>query len=123
MCSDWKLWVFFPPTPHNLILLEHSVIYTKRLLHLHDKLQEGRYAIVSEAEACYIPAGYLHATYSLKSNCTVGSSWSSAEALTATVDILVAEVRVGTQHDLYYSSAVWSKHFTAGCMRHAKRRC
>ena len=108
MCSDWKLWVFFPPTPHNLSLLEHSVKYTKRLLRLHDKLEEGRYAIVGEDEACYIPAGYLHATYSLKSSCTVGNSWSSAEALAAAVDMLVAElrpnaeVRVAMQHDLYY---------------------
>jgi hypothetical protein len=49
--------------------------------------------IVGGDEACYILAGYLHATYSLKSSCTVGCSRSSAEALAAVVDILVAELR------------------------------
>ncbi|CAE7016073.1 hypothetical protein PTNB73_01359 [Pyrenophora teres f. teres] len=108
VCSNWKLWMFFPSTSHNLSLLERNVKYTKRLQRLHEKLEGGQYAIVSEDEACYILAGYLHATYSLKSSCTVGSSWSSAEALAAAVDILVAElrpsaeVRVATQHDLYY---------------------
>ncbi|KAI0570884.1 hypothetical protein Alg130_11068 [Pyrenophora tritici-repentis] len=87
VCSDWKLWVFFV-MPHNLSLLERSVKYTKRLQRLHEKLEGVQYAIVGEDEASYIPAGYLHATYLLKSSCTVGSSWSSAEALAAAVDIV-----------------------------------
>ena len=93
MCSDWKLWVFFPPTDDNLLLLEGNVKYTKRLQRLHEKLGGGEYAIVGKDEACYIPAGYLHATYSLKSSCTVGCSWSSAKALAPVVNILVAELR------------------------------
>ena len=82
--------------------------YTKRLHRLHDTLEGGQFAIVGADEACYIPAGYLHATYLLESSCTIGCSWSSAEALPAAVDILVAElrpgaeVRVATQQDLYY---------------------
>jgi len=108
VCSDWKLWVFFPPTSRNLSLLEANVKYTKRLHRLHDTLEGGQFAIVGQDEACYIPAGYLHATYSWKSSCTVGCSWSSAEALPAAVDVLVAElrprgeVRVATQQDLYF---------------------
>ena len=108
VCSNWKLWVFFPPTSHNLSLLERNVKYTKRLHRLHDALEGGQFAIVGRDEACYIPAGYLHATYSWKNSCTVGCSWSSAEALAAAVDVLVAElrprgeVRVATQEDLYF---------------------
>jgi hypothetical protein len=105
-CTHWKLWVFFPPSPINLALLEQVATYTRRLQRIWSKLEHGSYALVAESEACFIPAGYLHATYSLESSFTVGTTWSSAESLSAAVDMLVkelrfgAEIRVATQADL-----------------------
>jgi hypothetical protein len=103
-----KLWVFYPPTENNIKEYKKAAPYTARLHGIWKKLEGGLWAAVGDGEACYIPAGWLHATYSMDSSWTVGTTLSSAESLLAVVDILVtelqfgAEIRVTAQADLYF---------------------
>lgn len=108
VCTDWKVWGFWPPSEHNTSLFETVSKGTNRLLHLYEKLQGGQCVLCGPLEGCYIPAGYFHSTYAFEGGATIGTSWSSAEALPAAMDMLVteltpyAEIRVSTQNDVVY---------------------
>ncbi|KAF2818050.1 hypothetical protein CC86DRAFT_414259 [Ophiobolus disseminans] len=97
ICTDWKLWVFFRPTDHNLALLRGSGKSTKNLFRHFKELRDGLWGIAEPWQSFYIPTGYLHATYSLKGSVTIGTMWSSAEALEAAGDALLAELRPNSQ--------------------------
>jgi hypothetical protein len=92
VCTDRKLWVFFPPTQSNISLLESKSKPTRKLSCLQSQLEGGYYATVDEGEAIYVPAGYLHATYALEGSLTIGTTWSSAESPEAATSMLVAEL-------------------------------
>ncbi|KAF2022435.1 hypothetical protein EK21DRAFT_119817 [Setomelanomma holmii] len=83
-------------------------MYKRKLRELYDKLEGGRYALVEPSQGVYIPTGYLHGTFSLKGSCTIGTTWSSAEALPAVVSVLVTELHpdaeecVSSRDDLIY---------------------
>jgi hypothetical protein len=92
ICTDWKIWLLFPPTKINLSLMQQNENFGRKLLRLHQHLEGGSYAITRQGEGLYIPTGYLHATYALKNSFTVGPVGSSAEGLPAIADILVANL-------------------------------
>jgi hypothetical protein len=92
ICTDWKIWVFFPPSEHNLKLLQTAAKSTGKLYRHYEELQDGTCAVLGPWQAIYLPTGYLHATYSLKGSMTIGTTWSSAEALVSTTDGLVEEL-------------------------------
>jgi hypothetical protein len=108
ICTDWKMWVFFPSTTHNLEVFYSAGKSARKLFRHHEELRDGLFAVASPWDAIYIPAGYLHATYALKGSATIGTTWSSAEALECTVDALVAElypnaqVPVSSRNDVVY---------------------
>ena len=95
--SDWKIWVFFPSTPHNLALLYQDGKCSRRIYRHYKELQGGHFIIAGPWQAVYIPACYLHATYSLASSITIGTTWYSAEGLEAVTTALVAELRPHAQ--------------------------
>jgi hypothetical protein len=92
ICTDWKIWLLFPPTKSNLSLMQKNGNFQSKLLRLHQDLEGGSYAITRQGEGLYLPTGYLHATYALESSFTIGTVGSSAEGLPATTDILVASL-------------------------------
>jgi hypothetical protein len=108
VCTDWKMWVFFPPSTRNLDLLHKAGKSAGKLHRYYKELEDGICAVLSPWQAIYVPAGYLHATYSPKGGMTIGTTWSSAEALANTVDGLVmelhpdAQVPVAFKTDLVY---------------------
>jgi hypothetical protein len=92
ICTDWKIWAFFPPSKHNLNLLQNAGRSTGKLHRHFEELQDGSCAVLGPWQALYVPTGYLHATYSLKGGMTIGTTWSSAEALLSTTEGLVVEL-------------------------------
>jgi hypothetical protein len=92
ICTGWKIWIFFPPSSHNLSLMNDHGKRTKRLFCLYEKLQGGNCAITGPGEGVYIPTGYFHATYAYEYGCTIGTTWSSVQGLAATTDILLTEL-------------------------------
>ena len=56
-----KLFVFFPPTEHNLKALDRVSARLGKLAVLIDSLEGGCIALVDKTGPIYIPAGWLHA--------------------------------------------------------------
>jgi hypothetical protein len=108
VCTNWKIWLFFPPSNHNLAIMKSVGKYTKRLFCVFRKLQEGQCGIARPGQAFYIPTGWLHATYSIAGSMTIGTTWSSAEGLAAATIILIrelypdAEVTIASQDEVIY---------------------
>ncbi|KAF2123576.1 hypothetical protein P153DRAFT_391413 [Dothidotthia symphoricarpi CBS 119687] len=93
ICTDWKMWVFFPTTPSNMNLFRREQMSKSfKLNKLRHDLEHGQYAITAEHDSIYIPTGWLHATYALRNSLTIGTVWSSAEGLANTTDRLIAEL-------------------------------
>ncbi|KAJ9650320.1 hypothetical protein H2198_010375 [Neophaeococcomyces mojaviensis] len=101
-----KVWMVYPPTPHNLQwMAEHRGQHAK-LAHGMTVLEGGVVVHTTSAEAIYLPAGCLHAVFTVASgflvsmDCTTQISvWPCAQYLRYNVQ---AEFEADEQRDCYF---------------------
>lgn len=60
-CS--KIWLMFPPTDHNLHLLERELSQSVRLARVAGLLEGGVAVKTDSTQAVFVPAGCLHACF------------------------------------------------------------
>ena len=61
-----KLFVCWPPTEHNLKLLDDEPLGPERLSRIIDQLRGGRCVVVCRTNPSYFSSGYIHAVMTLR---------------------------------------------------------
>ncbi|KAJ9634776.1 hypothetical protein H2199_008825 [Coniosporium tulheliwenetii] len=98
-----KLWALYPPESHNLDLYYSHAGQDSKFLNLYSRLKDGIFVVQTSEQTIYLPAGWIHAVYTLKGGLVPGTMWSTAESLSVTAEILKREIKAKTAS---YSLAV-----------------
>lgn len=92
-----KLWALYPPTKVNLDLLYKETGQEAKFLRLAPMLEKGEYTVTQAWETIYLPAGYLHAVYTMEGGVLTGINWSSAADIEVVKNIFVREISSGNE--------------------------
>ncbi|KAL4935580.1 hypothetical protein BDV06DRAFT_228695 [Aspergillus oleicola] len=84
-----KIWFLYPPTSSNLAALASVNGQRRKLLHILHKLEAGIIVETSSSEALWIPAGCIHATFTIEGGFLVGSAFTTSQSITA-ISTLIA---------------------------------
>ncbi|KAH8732081.1 hypothetical protein GQ44DRAFT_767119 [Phaeosphaeriaceae sp. PMI808] len=87
-----KLWALYPPDPKNRTLYERESNISRQYSRCEKELAGGRAALTMPTEAIVIPPGWLHATATLVPGCLMGSTFSVAEGVFPTAQILKHDI-------------------------------
>ncbi|KAJ9654131.1 hypothetical protein H2201_009045 [Coniosporium apollinis] len=87
-----KLWALYPPEERNLDLFYARKGQDNKFINLCDRLEGGVFAMQGSEQTMYLPAGWIHAVYTLKGGLAPGTTWSTAESFTVINDIFKREV-------------------------------
>lgn len=93
--SCLKLWAIYPPSSANLDALFTACDQKCKFTLVHDKLTEGFYTVTDSTQAVYIPAGWIHAVYTLSGGVLVGHNWVCDTDVAIIADIFIREVDCG----------------------------
>ena len=63
---------------------------------LESSLVGGRYAVTLPGQGMYIPSGWLHAVYTLRSGILTGVTWVNAQSLETITTITLHELKSGS---------------------------
>ena len=86
-----KLWAFYPGVP-NVEIFYRVDKQEGKFKRLEPDLRGDVYGVTYPGDGVYIPAGCLHAVYTLNSGILVGITWVSAQILKATTAIILHEL-------------------------------
>ncbi|KAH7016660.1 hypothetical protein B0J12DRAFT_688755 [Macrophomina phaseolina] len=67
-----KLWILYPPNPHNLSVLGACYGTTNRLIHCFRELNNGILVEQKHGETLVLPPYILHATFTVQTNILLG---------------------------------------------------
>lgn len=100
-----KLWILYPPTDHNLEAFYKYDGENGKFIQLADKLEEGKYTTTTNGQIMYLPAGWLHLTYTLEGGILHGINWVASDDLDIALKVFLLEseidpdsgIRLGTK--------------------------
>lgn len=86
-----KLWVLYPPTKQNLRLYCPKRNEKDKLKTLAPQLEGGIILIADSSKALFLPAGTLHAVFTVQGNFLVGNQFIHKNTITAFTNYVVAQ--------------------------------
>ncbi|KAE8372197.1 hypothetical protein BDV26DRAFT_286157 [Aspergillus bertholletiae] len=78
-----KVWFMYPPTKKNLAAIANLEGQRHKLSRLSDTLEAGIVVQTTSDHALYIPAGCLHATFTLKGGYLIASDFTTSQSIKA----------------------------------------
>ena len=87
-----KLWLLYPPTPHNLKIFGMNNLNSGRVHRWHSQL-EGAVVIVTDRKSTiYLPCGALHATVTIHPGFLVGQDFVTTRTVKTLFHYLPAQI-------------------------------
>lgn len=80
-----KLWIYAPPTPHNLALFVDCYNSESKFTEIIERLEHVEYAVTDEPTFICLAPGTLHSTATACGGPTLGIEFSLAQSLEMTV--------------------------------------
>ncbi|PSN61091.1 hypothetical protein BS50DRAFT_164953 [Corynespora cassiicola Philippines] len=97
VCVDTtKLWALYPPLSENLNAFYSADLQEGKFDRIENRLRGGYYVVTHPGWGIHLPAGWLHAVYTLKGGILLGNTWSSAQGLESATSILLHEIKSGS---------------------------
>lgn len=88
------MFALFPLTTVNRKLYEENCTSDHVFVRVSDRLEKGKFGILSEKDAIYLPPGYLHATLTLKGGLTPGIDYITTTCLEASAVVWDIHMKV-----------------------------
>lgn len=71
-----QFWACYPPTKHNLKHFNSRSNRSTRFAALYSVLKTGYFTTATKGQSLYLPAGWLHASYTLAGGLSAGIAWA-----------------------------------------------
>ncbi|EED14478.1 hypothetical protein TSTA_106880 [Talaromyces stipitatus ATCC 10500] len=84
-----KIWLLYPPSEANLRAMKMVDSQRAKLMRIMHQLEGGVIVPTTASHAIYIPAGCIHATFTLQGGFLVAKDFTSSESLTAIASYLL----------------------------------
>ncbi|KAK6375654.1 hypothetical protein LTR81_027898, partial [Elasticomyces elasticus] len=103
-----KLWFFWPSSKPNMEALR--AYYNDRDTAVYDRLEDGVFIVQTDGETMSVPAGVIHATFTLRPSILLGMTYSleNAQCLHRSIETFHAELNAdqhsaskGTPHERF----------------------
>ncbi|OKL55209.1 hypothetical protein UA08_09520 [Talaromyces atroroseus] len=84
-----KIWLLYPPTANNLTAMKTVDCQRAKLVRIMHRLEGGVVASMTASHAIHIPAGCIHATFTLQGGFLVAKDFTTSESLAAIASYLL----------------------------------
>lgn len=81
MHKSRKLWFLFPPTDHNLKLMKIELGQNAKLWRVGARMEGGVVCETTDKEAIYLPAGCIHAVFTLDGGFLVSLDFTTRDSV------------------------------------------
>lgn len=89
-----KLWLLYPPKKHNLDVMRKTGNMKGRLQRIGKELKEGRWVITTAEDTIYLPAGWIHAVYTIEGGALAGITFMAGECIETVNHCIMYELAV-----------------------------